>query len=1400
MNSEQLFYYSRDNAAELKQSYIQYVFGFPIYNIIDANDAELVLNDNNLISKGDMYRFLQPFLKSGLLTSTGQHWHGRRKLLTPAFHFKILEQFLEVFKQESVKVINILQRAADNTVGPCEINLNDVIPRFTLNSICETALGVKLDDCSDGDEYRNNITIAEHSFIKRVINPLMSSDALYNRYGDGLKDIPTLKKLHSFSSSIIEKRRQNFIDHSLKEGNDLESRELNTKQRYAMLDTMLLAEKEGLIDHAGICEEVDTFMFEGFDTTSMNIILTLAYLANHPQKQQRCVEEITELIPNKDNLKDLDNRTLAQLKYLECVIKETQRICPSVPGFMRECHEETQLANNLILPKGTQIIVHIFDIHRNPRYFNQPNEFIPERFLPENSVQRHPFAFIPFSAGRRNLHQMRARFFLVPPHRFVKSATFQKLNCLRMAGINSNTAHKINNSYDSEPSTGSGSSLSENNEGQISDEENMNLPYLLKPKTLSTDNANNNTKLSLQGSQESQFRGFVDSPYGQVNKRLYGSQLENLKLPEIDKKTEKEKEEQQTVSGKQKSPGMIAFPRFYESIMEENSCNAVDMPATSAEAAKATTDSLSFDGKIKSLTEAPSNSSLSTVQESFQNASQQQQQPPQQLSESFILHRMNSERSPDLFADSDEDDGDDQTDKGLGTTLEDLPEALEESQCVSEAPSTSHNASGARYSLTVPTESSFVDDQTQDTQLTSSDPRTHFIENCRRERELYRRIRRCLQGVRPPPTVTTPDTDVIHAVVNMKSKVINFLVCKDADADTIPASSIEDSGICATSSLLKPTHSLAEAQNMSWRDILGVRQHGLRYNLNKAAEQNEYLSLSVVERYVGAETATSYVRSPSSAKKRNMRMKMLTQSPGNRLSHLAKRRAIFSSANLATNSIKLNSSIGPQILLDKKKERNKRKATPKRKTPGSKKIARKTPSSSARKRLFRTDLIKPGPSRETSKRALFQSPAKSSQQQQLFPPKPLFKPEIANRVERSKRALFSPEQNTPSNQLESLLKRKRNARDDEDAAELASQSSKLFRACSAFGSGLTPRALKIKSQSFCIGAGSSTASQQNVAANMQQSPFANTPRLGHGLSGSSSTLACSTTPTISKLQRAHSEMSATPQSAMTDNQRKKLLWAVSQALQEKKISVKHENFRQHAADLARIVKRIFQEFYLGHTTSNSETLLRLAKKYAFSVIAGKQPDDIYLHARSHESETKLQSSSRLSGYIGPEEFAQRKLLLSQSSSQSLSQMSLARSKADGSMPNLFGSENSIDSFGFSQMSQGAVTSNSATQSSLMERISEDLFSKQQQLPILPNPTLQNSSSKSNLGGLALRENVHCEQRRSAQKNFTGKDQRNISPYYNGGNSNGSGRKLQSTTAVPSVDSSAKARRQISFDS
>lgn len=166
-----------------------------------------------------------------------------------------------------------------------------------------------------------------------------------------------------------------------------------------MLDTLICAEKDGLIDHDGICEEVDTLMFGGFDTTSMSLIFTLMHLSLYEDMQELCYQEISQHI---DDPSDLDTNQLSNLKYLDRFIKETIRMFPPVPTMSRQTLHETELPNGLILPARTQISMHIFDIHRNPKYWDSPEEFDPDRFLPENSVNRHTYAYIPFSAGQRN--------------------------------------------------------------------------------------------------------------------------------------------------------------------------------------------------------------------------------------------------------------------------------------------------------------------------------------------------------------------------------------------------------------------------------------------------------------------------------------------------------------------------------------------------------------------------------------------------------------------------------------------------------------------------------------------------------------------------------------------------------------------------------------------------------------------------------------------------------------------------------------------------------------------------------------------------------------------------------------------------------------------------------------
>ncbi|XP_016998057.3 probable cytochrome P450 4p3 [Drosophila takahashii] len=392
-----VFNHSRDCAKKMGESYFEYGMGTAIYNVIDAHNAEHVLNDPNLINKAIVYNFLHPFLRTGLLTSTGRKWHARRKMLTPTFHFNILNQFQEVFKTESLKFLQQF-KGRDEEI----ISLNDVIPRFTLNSVCETAMGVQLDEMAEkGDRYRENFSQIEECFIRRMSNPLLWGDSLFNMFA--AKDYASaLEVVHGFSSEIIAKRRvllQDELDNR-RDSQTADDDGFTSKKRFAMLDTLIYAEKDGLIDHIGICEEVDTLMFEGYDTTSIGLIFGLMNMSLYPEKQEICFREIQEHID--DELGNLDINQLNKLKYLEYFVKETMRLFPSVPGMGRETNRETELTNGLILPKGSQIVVHVFDIHRNPKYWDSPEEFRPERFLPENSQNRHTYAYIPFSAGQRN--------------------------------------------------------------------------------------------------------------------------------------------------------------------------------------------------------------------------------------------------------------------------------------------------------------------------------------------------------------------------------------------------------------------------------------------------------------------------------------------------------------------------------------------------------------------------------------------------------------------------------------------------------------------------------------------------------------------------------------------------------------------------------------------------------------------------------------------------------------------------------------------------------------------------------------------------------------------------------------------------------------------------------------
>ncbi len=157
---------------------------------------------------------------------------------------------------------------------------------------------------------------------------------------------------------------------------------------------------------------------KGHDTTSVAITWFLYCMATHPEEQvlllfhnipiscynsvsfkERVYEELMECFGDSERhcaLEDLPN-----LKYLECCMKESIRLYPSVANFRRQISEEVQLGD-YILPVGASVSVQVYALHHNEEIFPDPLSFKPERFQMEQSIGRHPFAFIPFSAGPRN--------------------------------------------------------------------------------------------------------------------------------------------------------------------------------------------------------------------------------------------------------------------------------------------------------------------------------------------------------------------------------------------------------------------------------------------------------------------------------------------------------------------------------------------------------------------------------------------------------------------------------------------------------------------------------------------------------------------------------------------------------------------------------------------------------------------------------------------------------------------------------------------------------------------------------------------------------------------------------------------------------------------------------------
>ncbi|XP_035221744.1 cytochrome P450 4V2-like [Stegodyphus dumicola] len=386
--------FRKENVTNLWQFYI------PFITVYKADSVEMILNHSTQLKKAWFYDLLHPWLGLGLLTSYNTKWKNRRKMLTPAFHFNILHDFLPVMNKESRILVEVLKKHAAEKY----VEIVPLITKCSLDIICGTILGAEI--CAQTDEncpYLKALIKVSSAVFERMQRPWLWPFLVFQMTAIGRSFRENLKTLHDFTTTVIAEKKKEKLENKrkgetpVKEQDTYNYRKLKSR---ALLDLLLDEHiNNNSITETEIREEVDTFTFEGHDTTSIAVCWCLYMIGLHPWIQDKIHDELDSIFceSNRDVMMD----DIKDMKYLECVVKETLRLYPSVPGLAREITEDVEF-HGRIIPKGATCVVFTYCLHRDPEVFPNPEKFDPDRFLPENSAGRHPFAYVPFSAGPRN--------------------------------------------------------------------------------------------------------------------------------------------------------------------------------------------------------------------------------------------------------------------------------------------------------------------------------------------------------------------------------------------------------------------------------------------------------------------------------------------------------------------------------------------------------------------------------------------------------------------------------------------------------------------------------------------------------------------------------------------------------------------------------------------------------------------------------------------------------------------------------------------------------------------------------------------------------------------------------------------------------------------------------------
>ncbi len=343
--------------------------------LLKPEETKYVLQENNRnYGRGRSYKVLREFLGDGLLTTDGDYWRRQRRLAQPAFHRQKLALLADTMIDEAVSWTSQLQQL-DRTHP---VDISAALMEATLRIVTKTLFGSGLGDQTA--QLSQALNDLNHIISRTVLNPLRLPNWLPTPANRAYTDASTL--VTDLLTGIIQNRRQTNSTHD------------------DLLDMLLRATDEETgerMTDAQLLSELITLFTAGHETTAASMAWTLYLMAIHPDIQARARAEARRTLHTRDRFSADDLRAMP---YLTQIVNESLRLYPPAWAMSRLSLGPDRIgAYHLGADEG--VLISPYVLHHDPASWPNPDQFDPDRFAPEQSANRHSYAFLPFGGGPR---------------------------------------------------------------------------------------------------------------------------------------------------------------------------------------------------------------------------------------------------------------------------------------------------------------------------------------------------------------------------------------------------------------------------------------------------------------------------------------------------------------------------------------------------------------------------------------------------------------------------------------------------------------------------------------------------------------------------------------------------------------------------------------------------------------------------------------------------------------------------------------------------------------------------------------------------------------------------------------------------------------------------------------